>query len=177
MLSIYVARAAVPGADQGAPQQPRGARRSIDGVVRPALENVAERRTGRVGRRDRRAHHPGRARPRGVAARRRSRCRARRASSHRLNLPGKLADCRRPTRPRASCSSSRATPPAARPSRAATARPGDPAAARQGAQRRAGVDREGARRTRSSRTSSARSAAASARTSTSRSCATARSSC
>ncbi|CAM5297256.1 DNA gyrase subunit B OS=Rhodanobacter lindaniclasticus OX=75310 GN=gyrB PE=3 SV=1 [Rhodanobacter lindaniclasticus] len=38
-------------------------------------------------------------------------------------LPGKLADCRRRTRRCANCSWSRVTPPAARPSRAATARP------------------------------------------------------
>ena len=55
--------------------------------------------------------------------------------------------------------------------------PGDPAAARQGAQHRAGVDGQGARRTRSSPTSSRRSAAAPARTSTPASCATTRSAC
>ena len=54
-------------------------------------------------------------------------------------LPGKLADCQEKTRRCASCTSSRATPQAARPSRAATASSGHPAAARQGAERREGA--------------------------------------
>ena len=55
--------------------------------------------------------------------------------------------------------------------------PGDPAAARQGAQHRAGVDREGARQQGARPTSSRRSAAAPARTSTPASSATTRSAC
>ncbi len=48
---------------------------------------------------------------------------AARSATRRLRLPGKLADCTREGRPRPRSSWSRATAPAARPSRRATARP------------------------------------------------------
>jgi DNA gyrase subunit B len=60
------------------------------------------------------------------------------------SLPGKLADCQSTDPASASSSSSRATRPAARPSRAATRVPGDPADPRQDPQRREGPDRPGA---------------------------------
>jgi DNA gyrase/topoisomerase IV subunit B len=91
----------------------------VDGAVRPALENwlnenpsVAEQIVGRIV----------------MAARAREASRAaaqqvtrKTAVSHRLNLPGKLADCASTDPSRASSSSSRATRRAARPSRGATA--------------------------------------------------------
>ena len=62
------------------------------------------------------------ARAREAVARRRSRSRARRRSATGSTCRASSPTARRPTRARASCSSSRATRPAARPSRAAIAR-------------------------------------------------------
>ena len=165
--------AAVPGADQGQAQQPRGRGRGRRRRA-PGAREVAHREQI-DGRRHRRAHHPGGARARGLArgvaggdaqdrgqppaepARQARRLLVDRAGGvgavHRRGRLGRRL----------------------RQAGARSAHAGDPAAARQGAQRRAGLDGEGAQQ-RSSRTSSPRSAAASATTSTRPSCATARSS-
>ncbi|MBI3768141.1 MAG: hypothetical protein HY271_06540 [Deltaproteobacteria bacterium] len=147
----------------------------IDGLVRTALENAlnANRTWGDiVGSRV------------VLAAKARSASRAaaqqvqrKGAVSHRLNLPGKLPTAARPTRASASCSSSRATPPAARPSRVASAgsRRSSRCAARCSTPSRR--PRRRSSPTRSCRTSSPRSAAARARTSTRPSSATTRSAC
>ena len=110
------ARAAVPEPDEEPAQQPRGhaarskARsgpRSSCGSTRTAAAREAI--VARV--------IAVRARARGVARGERRRSRARWPAAYRLNLPGKLADCgSSTTRARASCSSSRATAPAAPPS-------------------------------------------------------------
>ena len=63
----------------------------IDGIVRTAARERAERQPHR-GRRHRQPRHPGGARAQRVARRRRAGQR-KSAISHRLNLPGKLADC------------------------------------------------------------------------------------
>jgi DNA gyrase/topoisomerase IV subunit B len=91
----------------------------VEGVVRPALEQWLLE-NGTIGRGDRRAHHPRGARPRG-AARGDAAGLRKTAISHRLNLPGKLADCSSTDPARVSCSSSRATAQAAPPSRGAIA--------------------------------------------------------
>ena len=147
------------------PRSPAG----VEGVVRPrsssgCCENASDRPT-----RSSRASSSPRA-PARRAARRRSRSLRKTAVSHRLNLPGKLADCceHRPGRERAVPGRGRQR----RWHRQAGPRPpdaGHPAAARQGAQRRA---RRHARKVLGNKELqdivSARSAAASARTSTSR---------
>ena len=110
--------AAVPGPDEGSPQQPRG-RGAVDSVVPSGAGEVAEREP-HARRGDRRPHRPGGACARGEPRGGRRRSRARRPSppaeparqARRL-----LVD--RPSR-RASSSSSRATPPAAPRSRGAT---------------------------------------------------------
>ena len=90
------AGAAVPGADQGPAEQPRGdvgGRLAGAAGARALAEHEHQRR-----RVDRRAHHPrgagARGEPRGAAGGRR----ARRATSSRLTLPGKLSDCTSPDR-------------------------------------------------------------------------------
>jgi DNA gyrase/topoisomerase IV subunit B len=115
---------------------------------------------------------------RGVSARPAAQVTRKGPVSHKLNLPGKLADCAStdPARVRAVHRRGRlgrwlgqAGP---RPHD-----PGHPAAARQGAERRAGQRAEGALQQGAAGHRVARSAAAWARTSTRASCATARSSC
>ena len=117
-----------------------GRRRGAPGAREVAQRQQADRRGDR---RRASSSRRGRARRR---ARPRRRSTRKTAVSHRLNLPGKLADCSldRSRRERAVHRRGRlrrrlgqAGP---RPRH-----PGDPAAARQGAQRRAGVDRQGAR--------------------------------
>ena len=88
----------------------------------------------------RRSRPPRRAPPR--ARRATSRAASPRSRTRRCRASSPTARSR--TRRWPSCSSSRATPPAARPSRAATADAGGPAAARQDPQRREGADRQGA---------------------------------
>ncbi len=115
------AGAAVPGPDQGAAQQPRGRRPRSTARCAPRSSSASTRTRAWPRRSSRASSWPrGRARRR---ARRRRRCRARRRSRTGSTCPASWPTARRPTRPRASCSSSRATRPAARPSRAATARP------------------------------------------------------
>ena len=150
--ACFVARAAVPGADQGSAEQPRG-RGAVDGVVRPALEHWLNDNTS-VGRGDRRAHHPRGARARGAPRGARGGVAQDARRRHRLNLPGKLADCTStdPRRERALHRRGRL----GRRLGEAGPRPhdaGDPAAARQGAEHRAGVDSRRCSRTRSCRTS------------------------
>ncbi len=110
--------------------------------MRPALEQWLQREPhGRRGDRDARIILAARAREASRAAAQAG-ARARRAVSHRLNLPGKLADCsstdpgRERALPRRGRLRRRLGQAGARP-----AHPGDPPAARQGAQRRAGLDR------------------------------------
>ena len=122
VLSRLRARAAVPGADQGAAQQPRGAGAGRQrGAPGARAASCCENTT--AGAADRRAHRHWPRRRARRRARPRRRCRARRRSSHRLNLPGKLADCSStdPGRERAVHRRGRLAP-AARPSRAASAR-------------------------------------------------------
>ena len=137
------ARAAVPGPDQGPAQQPRGrGRRSTAWCARRSSSGSTTTRPSP--RRSSRASSSPRAPARPVA-RALSRSSRKTAVSHRLNLPGKLADCsstdpgreravHRRGRLRRRLGQAGPRPP----------HPGDPAAARQGAQRRAGLDRQGA---------------------------------
>ena len=117
-----------------------GRRRRAPGA-RALAEPQQQRRRG-----DRRAHHPGGARARGQPRARRPRCRARARRRTRLNLPGKLSDCTNSTR-----DGQRALHRRGRLGRrlgeagARSRAPGDPAAARQGAEHRERVAREGAR--------------------------------
>jgi DNA gyrase subunit B len=61
------------------------------------------------------------------------------------SMPHKLRDCKTKDVDAANCSSSRVTPQAARPRRAATSRPGHPPAQGQDPQRREGTHRQDAR--------------------------------
>ena len=111
-------------------------------MVRPALEKLAEReQDDRPTRSSARIILAARAReasPRGVAGGDAQDARSATGSTCPASSP--TARPRDPSESRAVHRRGRLAP-AARPSRAATAHPGDPAAARQGAQRRAGVDR------------------------------------
>ncbi len=112
--------AAVPGTDEGSAEQPgdalgRGRRRPAG--ARALAESQHQRRRG-----DRRADHPGGARARGEP-RGAGRGLAQERDLVAAEPAGKTERLHRTRRARAaSCSSSRATRPAARPSRAATAR-------------------------------------------------------
>ena len=165
ILSVFVREPQFQGQTKERLNNPEvagaGRRRRPPGAREVAQRQQDDRRGDR-----RRASSWRRARAR-RRARRRRRSRARRRSRHRLNLPGKLADCsstdpgrvgavHRRGRLRRRLGQAGPRPPHA----------GDPAAARQGPQRRAGVDRRRCSTTRSCRTSSPRSAAASATTST-----------
>ena len=120
VLSVFIAGAAVPGADQGPAEQPRaavrGRRRGPPGA-RALAEPQHQRRRG-----DRRAHHP-----RGARARGEPRGAGRGVAQERdVDAPQPAGQAERLHQLRraktASSSSSRAIRPAARPSRGATAR-------------------------------------------------------
>ena len=117
-------RAAVPGADQGPAQQPRGRAAQVDGVGAARARELAASRTRASAEAHRRAHHPGGAGARGSRARRRRQVTRKTADQPPAQPAGQA---RRllvaPTPTSASCSSSRATAPAARPSRGATGAP------------------------------------------------------
>ena len=158
-------RAAVPGADEGSPEQPRGAdvRRQRRAAGARAVAQLEPHRR----RADRRAHHARGARARGV-----TRGVGRRVAQERDERPAHAARqaerlLEQRAREDASCSSSRATPPAAPRSRGAIARSRRSCrcAARCSTPSRCRSRR--CSRTRSSPISSSRSAAASARTSSS----------
>ena len=176
VLSVFVARAAVPGPDQGPPEQPRGAGarstarcapRSSSGSTRtaPSPSRSSRASSSPRARARRRAPPP----PQVIAQDRDERPahaarQAQRLLSHRprgdraVHRRGRLRRRLRQAGPRPQ-------------------RPGDPPAARQGAEHRGTRDWARCSRTRSSPTSSPRSAAASARASTSRGSATSASSC
>ena len=113
-------RAAVPGADQGPAEQPRGRRRRSTARSAPRSRSSCSRtrpsatRSSRASSWRRKAREASRAAAQAVSRKT--------AVSHRLNLPGKLADCSStdPERERAVHRRGRLAP-AARPSRAATA--------------------------------------------------------
>ncbi len=95
-------------------------RSAVDGAVRPALEQWLNEQPQRR-RADRRAHHPGGARPRGVARGGGIRLAQDRDQRPRSPCRASSATACRTTARTPSCSSSRVTPQAAPPSRAATA--------------------------------------------------------
>ena len=163
MLSVFVQEPQFQGQTKDRLNNPE-VQSAVDSQVRPALEHwlntnisVAEAIVARII----------------LAARAREASRAaqqevtrKTATSSRLTLPGKLTDCtlHRPRRQRAVHRRGRLGRRLGQAGPRSRA-PGDPAAARQGAQHRERVARPRCSRTRSCRTSSPRSAAAWARTS------------
>ena len=119
VLSVFVAEPQFQGQTKDRLNNPEvHSRDRLDGAsgARAVAEQQQQRR-----RDDRRPHHPRGPRARGEPRPHSRRSRARRRPPRRLTLPGKLTDCSSNDRDRPSCSSSRATPPAAPPSRAAIA--------------------------------------------------------
>ena len=111
--------AAVPGADEGSAQQPRGQR--ADRQLHPHRPGELPAQQPDAGEGHRRPRHPRGARAQRLARRGRERAAQDAPCRTGSTCPASSPTAARPTRARASCSSSRATPPAAPPSRGATA--------------------------------------------------------